>query len=758
MHALDWILTAVPLVALVIFAAWTRRFVRGVADYMAGGRVAGRYLLANAQGESGSGVTNTVSFFEMYMICGFIVTFWGWVTVPVGIALAITGFVLYRYRETRCLTMAQFFEQRYSPNLRLFMGFMGFLAGVLNYGIFPFVSSQLFVYFLDLPACFQLADWIIPTYIPIMAVYLAISAFMVTFGGQVTLMVTDCVEGIFSHAVYIVLIAVLLVMIPWQHVYETLTGMLVSVPHAGDAAGAASRALTTPSLEIQPEHSPVNPFDAFKTKSFNVYTTLLGVLAIIYGTGCWQGGHMFRSAARTAHEARMGNILANWRGYARTLVLVVLVICTMTFLRHPAYEKDAAAAKERISLIHPVKPQTVEAYNIANAKLQAEKPKDLPPVGSQRWYEEGDARKVNQLQKQQSVCVALGDMLPVGIKGVFVLILIMGLFAGDGNHLLSWSSIFVQDVVVPVRRRITGRDLSPEKHLSLLRWAVVGVATASFFISVGFCVMPLEMPIWFWWGITGAIYNAGAGAVIIGGLYTRFGNSTGAWASVIIGPSLSAITMVIDFLWPSLIGHTFLGYKVPAEKPYNMLIVGTFILYFSGMCYVVFSLLRRQKPFELDRLLHRGKFADENSQKPPTAQDRTGRRLPVWLDWKRVVGVDSNFTRTDTFVATFIFYWSVFLVLLLVFALAWKALASAGIVNAWTNSNWMTFWLIFGLIIPGIFTVTTLVWFAIGGWIDIRQFFHDMRHLKRDSHDDGQSHMAAEKPEAAAPPLVEAKK
>src|SRR6185503_15045951 len=151
MSTIDWILTVLPLALILAIALYTRRFMKSVADFLAGGRCAGRYLIANAFGESASGVANTLSKFEMYMKSGFTIAFWAALSVPVQVMVAFSGFVVYRYRQTRALTLAQFFEMRYSRRFRLFMGVLAFIAGVLNYGIFPAVGSKFFVYFMGLP-------------------------------------------------------------------------------------------------------------------------------------------------------------------------------------------------------------------------------------------------------------------------------------------------------------------------------------------------------------------------------------------------------------------------------------------------------------------------------------------------------------------------------------------------------------------------------------------------------------------------------
>jgi len=164
--------------------------------------------------------------------------------VPILLLIGLTGFVVYRYRQTRAMTIGQFFEIRYSRRFRLFAGVLGFLAGLLNYGIFPAVSSNFFVYFLDLPTHVHFGEIVIRTNVLIMAGYLSCVLWMMTLGGQITLMVADCVQGILSHAIYLIVIAAVFCTISWSQVRHVLANQ-------------------------PPHHSLINPFDADKVADFN---------------------------------------------------------------------------------------------------------------------------------------------------------------------------------------------------------------------------------------------------------------------------------------------------------------------------------------------------------------------------------------------------------------------------------------------------------------------------------------------------------
>src|SRR5690606_1321196 len=159
-----------------------------------------------------------MSKFEVVLVSGFVLNFWEKISIPVLLLVGISGFVVYRFRETRALTLAQFFEERYSRRYRLFMGGLAFLSGILNYGIFPAVSARFFIYFLDLPHHVELAGFAVPTLALIMAAYLSCTVCMITMGGQVTLMVTDCIEGLLSHLIYIAIVIAVFCVVSWTEI------------------------------------------------------------------------------------------------------------------------------------------------------------------------------------------------------------------------------------------------------------------------------------------------------------------------------------------------------------------------------------------------------------------------------------------------------------------------------------------------------------------------------------------------------------
>ncbi len=179
-------MVVLPLSIVLAVGIYAQRYVKSVADFVSANRSAGRYLLCISGNELLTGAVVFVSSFEIFSHGGFAYGWMGNIAAPLSIILAITGFVNYRFRETRAMTLAQFFEIRYNKSFRLFTGLLGFFAGMLNFGIIPGIGARTMVYFLGLPETIQLFSHTIPTYVPLLALFLSITAFVATSGGVIT--------------------------------------------------------------------------------------------------------------------------------------------------------------------------------------------------------------------------------------------------------------------------------------------------------------------------------------------------------------------------------------------------------------------------------------------------------------------------------------------------------------------------------------------------------------------------------------------
>ena len=146
---IDWCITIIPMAALIWMAFYSRRYARGVVDYLAAGRIAGRYVISVGDLTAGLSVITLVAGCEQNYQTGFAVGFWGGVTAPVGVFIALTGYCMYRWRETRCLSMGQFLEMRYgSKFFRVFCATLRTIAEMVTNAIGPAIATNFFIYYL----------------------------------------------------------------------------------------------------------------------------------------------------------------------------------------------------------------------------------------------------------------------------------------------------------------------------------------------------------------------------------------------------------------------------------------------------------------------------------------------------------------------------------------------------------------------------------------------------------------------------------
>ena len=115
--ALVWVILVGVYAAMVGGVVLLKPFMRSVADFLAAGRTAGRYLLSVSQGVAALGAITVVGYLEQNFVAGFSLTWWGFSQAIVILVLTVSGFVIYRFRQTRSLTLPEFFERIIPSNV-----------------------------------------------------------------------------------------------------------------------------------------------------------------------------------------------------------------------------------------------------------------------------------------------------------------------------------------------------------------------------------------------------------------------------------------------------------------------------------------------------------------------------------------------------------------------------------------------------------------------------------------------------------------
>lgn len=837
MHLVDWAIVAVLAIGLTWVSFMTKRYLRGVADFLSANRSAGRFLLTIAGSMSSVGAISVVAMFEAYYAAGLPPNWWQMMTIPLSIVIVMTGWVFYRFRETRCMTMAQFYEVRYSKPFRIYAGLITFASGIVNFGIFPAVAARFFVYFCGFAPTFELAGMTIPTFAPIMIATLGIALLYTCIGGQVTVLVTDAVQGMFCGFIFIIISFYFLGTYNWADVEKALidapyiqakerlattaqnkreeaekvrsgkkqvfmrlrgtpeeirakmkqqsetlreeaTGAVttatealakarqalktdgpsrsaeraelkalaqlhtakllqpVRLAHAqreleiGDAVAALQTAKLAKAGNVAALHtaaeqvlrtaradylvdeargaeaglkdevilraaaagrSMLDPFDTSRVKDFNLWFYLIMVALTFYGYMSWQGSQGYFSSALSPHEQKMGQIIGLWRSLPQLMMFLLIPVCAITFLTLPQYAEGAAQVRA----------------------VLAETP---------------DATIATQMR----VSVALAHMLPIGLKGAFCAIMLFFLITTQDTYLHSWGSIFVQDCVLPFRKK----PFTPKGHVTFLRYSIIGVGIFSFMWSLLFKQTEYIL---MYFAITGAIV-AGLGAVIVGGLYWRGGSTLGAYTAMTIGWVLAVGRQANRFALEveSIRSIDFPGPILKTLRYINGINAQWISLWIVSAClgsYVLVSLLTRKRPFHIERMLHRGKYAVEGDH--VKAKDATR----AW--WVKMIGITSEFSFWDRMLAYALIVWKV----------AWIVVFAVGTIcgvffwgNGDHNHAWSRFWhgwIWFHLVIG----TPAIIWFTIGGIKDIRALFRRLATLQRNDADDGRvvhHHLATE--------------
>ena len=771
----DWLILILPVCFVMYMGFYTRRYVRGVSDFLSAGRLCGRYVISMGDVANSLSIIGLVGYIEMRYKTGFSVGFWSSVLAPLWIVLGLTGYIAYRFRETRAMSLGQFLEMRYSRRFRIVAAGLRSLAEMLANMIMPAIAARFFIQMLDLPQTYHVLGLELSTYVSLMILFLTLAISLICFGGTLALVITDTIQGMILYPA----IACFVVFLFWKF---SVGGEIMPVM-ADRVAG----------------ESFINPYDISKLRDFNLFTV---VIVAVYGTvmnrANWIGAG-YSSAAKSPQEQKMAGLLGNWRNAIINVFYVLIAAALIAFLNHKHFAPEANAVRKDLAVrvADAVFKNTADDPSNADPHLRevvkaavADVPAQVheigvdPPLSQDRNLDTafldvihgalkddarerktaeldaagvvGEARekalidaegKANDafqrcrtLYYQQNLSVTMRALLPPGLFGLFALLLFLAMLSTDDTRIYSAALTLAQDVVLPLKKK----PFTPRGHLWMIR--IVSICIGVFFLAGSYWMKQMDYYNMFV-VLVCAMWEGGAGAIMTFGLYTRVGTTAGAWTALVTSVSLSVSYVFVQLKWAETVYpaiakaglvesfdralrwlsspfEPYIHWQMDAVKcPVNAIEFNFFLSVLCVILYLGVSRLTCRKPFNLDRMLHRGKYG--LGEKREIKQKWTLRTV-----FSNLIGITPEYTRGDKAIA-----WGVFLYSFVYgFVLAFAGVVVWNVIHPWPVKWWCWYFVIQFFVIPCILACFTTVWFGVGGFFGLRQLFRDLA-ARKDTND-----------------------
>jgi SSS family solute:Na+ symporter len=139
--------------------------------------------------------------------------------------------------------------------------------------------------------------------------------------------------------------------------------------------------------------------------------------------------------------------------------------------------------------------------------------------------------------------------------------------------------------------------------------------------------------------------------------------------------------------------------------------------------YVGVSLFGPRRKHDMDRLLHRGRYA---------IQGETATSYRDARNWLERIGISRDFVGSDRVIAWGTAAWTLLWTGVFVVGTSYRLLATE-----LSNDQWAWFWRSWLWLMTGVGAVVTL-WFFVGGLRDLRSLYRDFEESTPDESDRGQ--------------------
>jgi solute:Na+ symporter, SSS family len=408
--SLDWCIVVAYLVVSIFVGIWANRYVGNIAGYLVAGRTLRiRLALATMTGTE-IGLVTVMYSAELGFTQQYASLYLAIYELIILLFIGLTGVVVYRLRQSRVLTIPEYYEKRYSRGVRVLGGVMMVLSGVLNMGLFLKAGAL----FLVSVTGFTEPDWLQQFMVDtfdyhepvglklIMTALLLLVLFYTVLGGMVSVVITDLIQFVILGTSMVVV-------------------TLFVVSEVG--IDGFSEVVTVQNGYFDPT-STDNPSTAKSDDGIGPVTLTAQFVVLVVALMLWPTGASRTLAVKTPEIARKLYLCSTIPFLARRSLPVLWGIGAFAFFHsHPELNQQFQAA------------------------MQAG----------------GD------VNTQAAMPLFLAKIIPSGLLGLVTAGMVAAFMSTHDSYLLCWSGVITQDVVAPLMRN----ELTNKQRILITRVAIV---------------------------------------------------------------------------------------------------------------------------------------------------------------------------------------------------------------------------------------------------------------------------------------------
>ncbi len=217
--AIDWMIVILyPLISVGI-GFYVRKFVKNMRDFVTAGRNLGLWLGIATMTGTELGLITVMYSAQKGFTGGFAAFHIAVAAMIATFMVGVTGFIVYRLREMKVLTIPEFYEKRFDRKTRILGGIMMVLGGILNMGLFLKVGSIFIVGITGLSA----TSWALPA---VMIFLITLVLVYTVLGGMISVVIADYIQFVVLSVSLLAITFIAISRLGWSNIFQTVQDVM----------------------------------------------------------------------------------------------------------------------------------------------------------------------------------------------------------------------------------------------------------------------------------------------------------------------------------------------------------------------------------------------------------------------------------------------------------------------------------------------------------------------------------------------------